>query len=100
MKTTELSFGAHGELVDLTAAVVDFCHDAGSGLLNVFAPHSTLGLALIQIGDGSGEDVLAAIKRLLPRDIDYAHIEKYEGHGADNVVPVPSSSALALLFPS
>ncbi len=87
MKTTELSFCAHDELVDLTSAVADFCRDGGSGLLNVFAPHSTLGLALIQLGDGSGDDVLAAIKRLVPRDIDYAHKEKYDGHGADHIVP-------------
>jgi thiamine pyrophosphate-dependent acetolactate synthase large subunit-like protein len=54
--------------VDLTDAVTAFCGPLGDGLVNVFAPHATVGLALIEVGAGSEPDLEAALERLLPRE--------------------------------
>ena len=79
--------------VDLTDAVAAFCRPLGDGLVNVFAPHATVGLALIEVGAGSEPDLEAALERLLPRDERYVHRHGSPGHGADHLVP-------ALLSPS
>jgi secondary thiamine-phosphate synthase enzyme len=86
------------QIVDLTELARWFCTDtvAREGLLNVFAPHSTVGLALVHVDDGSGADLLAALDRLLPRDVDYAHRERSPGHGADHLVPALLSPSLVI----
>ena len=74
--------------MDLTNDLKTFAADAGTdGLLHVFAPHATAGLALMETGSGSEEDLVAAIGRLLPRDHDYAHSHGSPGHGRDHVIP-------------
>ena len=73
---------------DLTRDLTEFARDAGTdGLAHVFAPHATAGLALMETGSGSEDDLAAAIERLLPRDQAYAHSHGSPGHGADHVVP-------------
>lgn len=84
------------QLVDLTAEVRRFCEGRGDGLLNVFVPHSTVGLALVQTAAGAADDLLEAIERLIPRDIDYAHKEKSVGHGADHILPALFSPSLVI----
>ncbi len=96
MHTQEARVRTTGQATDITPLIREFCARLGDGLLNVFAPHSTVGLALAQIGDGSGDDILAAFQRLLPRDIEYAHREKASGHGADHVVPVLACPSLTI----
>lgn len=74
-------------IVDLTSAVHDFCAGRGDGLVNVFVPHATAGIAVIETGAGSDDDLLDALERLLPRDDRYRHAHGSPGHGADHVLP-------------
>jgi secondary thiamine-phosphate synthase enzyme len=83
-------------LVDLTAQVEAFARGRGDGLLHVFAPHATAGLALIETGSGSEADLEAVLGRLLPRDERYEHRHGAPGHGADHVLPALVSPSLVL----
>lgn len=75
-------------IVDLTDAVRAFCAaQGGDGLVNVFVPHATAGLAVIETGAGSDDDLVDALQRLLPRDDRYRHAHGSPGHGADHVLP-------------
>ena len=73
--------------VDLTDAVRSFCAGRGDGLCNVFAPHATAGVAIIETGARSDDDLVDALERLLPRDDRYRHAHGSPGHGADHVLP-------------
>jgi secondary thiamine-phosphate synthase enzyme len=82
-------------IIDLTGELERFCAHLGDGLVNVFVPHATAGLALLEVGSGSEDDLEEALRRLLPRDDRYHHRHGSEGHGADHVVPAfvsPSTS--------
>lgn len=97
MRTEELSLRTGDRhLVDLTSEVVDFCRGEGDGLVHVFAPHATAGLALMELGAGSEPDVEEMLERLLPRDDRYTHRHGSPGHGADHVLPVLVSPSLVL----
>jgi secondary thiamine-phosphate synthase enzyme len=74
-------------IVDLTSAVRRFCASQGAGLCNVFVPHATAGVAIIETGAGSDDDLLDTLERLLPRDDRYRHAHGSPGHGADHVLP-------------
>lgn len=80
---------ASRRIVDLTSAVLDFCASQGTadGLCNVFVPHATAGIAIIETGAGSDDDLVDALQRLLPRDDRYRHAHGSPGHGADHVLP-------------
>jgi secondary thiamine-phosphate synthase enzyme len=75
-------------IIDLTAEVRAFCAGRGDGLLSVFAPHATAGVAVMETGAGSEPDAEAMLERLLPRDDRYRHAHGSAGHGADHVLPV------------
>lgn len=76
------------QVVDLTREVRAFCEGKGDGLLSVFVPHSTAGVAIIEMGSGSDADLVAAMQRLLPRDDSYyGHSHGSRGHGADHLLP-------------
>lgn len=75
------------QLLDVTSTVADFVAAEDDGLVHLFLPHATAGLALFELGAGSGPDVLDAVARLLPRDADYRHRHGSPGHGADHVLP-------------
>jgi secondary thiamine-phosphate synthase enzyme len=98
MDSTELQLDtADRELVDLTAEVAAFCRDRGDGLVHVFAPHATAGLALMELGAGSDADLLDVLKTgLLPRDDRYRHAHGSPGHGADHLVPALIAPFLVL----
>lgn len=83
-------------VTDLTGAAGDFCRDKGDGLLNVFAPHATAGLALIELGSGSESDLGDLLERVLPRDDRYRHRHGSVGHGADHVLPAIVSPSLCV----
>ena len=83
-------------IIDLTAEVWRFCADRGDGLCNVFAPHATAGVAVMETGAGSEPDALAALERLLPRDDRYGHAHGSPGHGADHVLPVLVAPSVTL----
>ena len=83
-------------VVDITNRVVDFCRDQGDGLVNIFLPHATAGLALMETGSGAEEDLLATLERLLPRTDSYLHRHGSPGHGADHVLPAFLSPSLTI----
>jgi secondary thiamine-phosphate synthase enzyme len=88
VETTELTVRTGETLVtDLTADVANFCAAKGDGLLNVFVPHATAGVALMETGSGSEDDLAGAIDRLLPTDDRYRHRHGSPGHGRDHVLP-------------
>jgi secondary thiamine-phosphate synthase enzyme len=74
-------------VADLTDEVAGFCRSRGDGLVSVFVPHATAGVAIIETGAGSDEDLLAALGDLLPRDGRWRHRHGSPGHGADHVLP-------------
>ena len=76
-------------IVDLTSQVRDFCasQHGSDGLCNVFVPHATAGVAGIETGAGSDDDLVDTLERLLPRDDRYRHAHGSPGHGADHVLP-------------
>ena len=74
-------------IVDLTDAVRSFCGEHADGLCNVFVPHATAGVAIIETGAGSDDDLVDTLERLLPRDDRYRHAHGSPGHGADHVLP-------------
>src|SRR5437763_12187095 len=97
MDTTELTLDMSGrQLADLTDGVVRFCEGKGDGLVHVFAPHATAGLALMETGSGSEADLAELLERLLPRDDRYQHRHGSPGHGADHLLPVLVSPSLVL----
>jgi secondary thiamine-phosphate synthase enzyme len=95
--TAELEVASGSDLVtDLTPTVATFCSGRGNGLLNVFVPHATAGVALIETGSGTEWDLAATIDRLLPRDVRYAHSHGSPGHGRDHVLPAFVSPSITL----
>lgn len=80
--------GSEPTVVDLTHECARFVADRGDGLLSVFIPHATAGVAIIEVGAGSDRDLLAAIDDLLPaRSEKWNHQHGAPGHGRDHVVP-------------
>jgi secondary thiamine-phosphate synthase enzyme len=83
--------------VDITGQVRAFAREAGGdGLVHVFLPHATAGVALMETGSGSERDLDDALERLLPRDDRYAHRHGSVGHGGDHLLPVFVSPSLML----
>ena len=72
---------------DITAAAADFCRGRGDGLLQVFVPHATAGVAIFETGAGSEEDLEFILESLLPRGAAYLHRHGSPGHGRDHVLP-------------
>ena len=89
VKTTEFEVDSKGRrVVDLTDRVRAFAAEAGGdGLVNVFLPHATAGLALMETGSGSERDLEEVLERLLPREDRYAHRHGRSGHGGDHLLP-------------
>ena len=83
-------------VTDLTVSLGDFCKDRGDGLVNVFAPHATAGLAIIETGAGSDQDLVDTVGRLFPRDPRYRHVHGTHGHGADHVLPAVISPSISI----
>ena len=97
MKTEELELDMSTRtFLDLTPQLRAFADGLGDGLINVFVPHATAGLALMEAGSGSEQDLEAAIDRLLPRDDRYVHAHGPPGHGADHVLPAFVAPSLVI----
>jgi len=97
MQTAEISLETRGSQVfDLTTEAATFCRPLGDGLLSVFAPHATAGVALMELGSGSEPDLAEVLERLLPRDDRYRHRHGSRGHGADHLLPVFVSPSLVI----
>ena len=98
MRTAEFEVATAGRrILDITDRVRAFAaEESRDGLVHVFLPHATAGLALIETGSGSESDLEEALGRLLPRDDRYAHRHGAMGHGGDHLLPafVPPSIVL------
>lgn len=79
--------GSQPAVVDVTGLAAEFVAGEGDGLLNVFVPHATAGVAVLEVGAGSDRDLLVALDALLPADERWAHRHGAAGHGRDHVVP-------------
>ncbi|RLK12071.1 secondary thiamine-phosphate synthase enzyme [Micromonospora sp. M71_S20] len=91
--------GARPTVRDITAEAERFVSGQGDGLLHVFVPHATAGLAIIETGSGSDDDLLAALDDLLPTDDRWRHRHGSPGHGRDHVLPafVPPYATLPVV---
>ncbi|HSJ50988.1 MAG TPA: secondary thiamine-phosphate synthase enzyme YjbQ [Actinomycetota bacterium] len=98
METEEIRLETRGRrVVDVTERVHAFAASVGrDGLVHVFAPHATAGVALMETGSGSEEDLDEALERLLPRDDRYRHRHGSVGHGGDHLLPVFVSPSIVL----
>ena len=98
MRSETISIDTRGRRVsDLTDHVRSFAREAGGdGLVHVFAPHATAGLALMETGSGSEADLDELLARILPRDDRYVHRHGSEGHGGDHLFPVLVSPSLTV----
>ncbi|WP_306368410.1 secondary thiamine-phosphate synthase enzyme YjbQ [Nocardiopsis sp. CC223A] len=84
----ELHTGGSESITDITRQCDEFVADnGGDGLLNVFVPHSTAGVAIIELGAGSDDDLLANLDDLFPADDRWRHEHGTRGHGRSHVMP-------------
>ena len=89
-RTFRVHTGGRDGVHDITAQCADFARDAsegGDGLLHVFVPHATAGLALMELGAASDADLLSTLARLLPADDRWRHAHGSPGHGRSHVLP-------------
>ncbi|MFD9705382.1 YjbQ family protein [Lentzea sp. NPDC059081] len=102
MRSEEIQVRTGDEEVvhDLTRDCQRFLEDeTGDGLLHVWVPHATAGVAIIETGAGSDDDLLTALERVLPRDVRWRHRHGTPGHGRDHVMPafVPPYATIPVL---
>jgi secondary thiamine-phosphate synthase enzyme len=74
-------------VLDVTDDCASFVSGEGDGLLHVFVPHATAGIAILETGAGSDDDLLAALRDLLPADDRWRHQHGTPGHGRSHVMP-------------
>jgi secondary thiamine-phosphate synthase enzyme len=92
MKTTtfEVHTGRSPVVHDITRQCSQFARESahdGDGLLHVFVPHATAGVAILELGASSDTDLLAALDELLPEDDRWRHAHGSRGHGRSHVLP-------------
>jgi secondary thiamine-phosphate synthase enzyme len=100
----DVKTGSTEVVFDLTSRCEQFvtaeAHQAkGDGLLHVFVPHATAGIAILETGAGSDTDLLAVLEQLLPRDFGWQHRHGSPGHGRDHVLPalIPPYATIPVL---
>ncbi|GGY46394.1 secondary thiamine-phosphate synthase enzyme YjbQ [Streptomyces omiyaensis] len=89
-RVLSLTTGARETVTDLTRACETFLTETAvgrDGLLNLFVPHATAGLAVLETGAGSDSDLLSTLHHLLPADDRWQHRHGTPGHGRDHVLP-------------
>jgi len=79
--------GTSPSVRDITREAAEFVAGRGDGLLHVFVPHATAGIAIIETGAGSDDDLLTALDGVLPADGRWRHRHGSPGHGRDHVTP-------------
>ena len=79
--------GSSDTVLDLTADATAYVDGRGDGLLHLFVPHATAGIAILETGAGSDEDLLSALGELLPADDRWRHRHGSRGHGRSHVMP-------------
>ena len=97
--TREYHTGDREVVLDLTRDCAEFVTGLGDGLLSLFVPHATAGIAIIETGAGSDDDLLAALGDLLPADDRWRHRHGSPGHGRSHVMPaiVPPQATVPVL---
>ena len=100
----DVATGGTEVVFDLTSRCEQFvateAHQAqGDGLLHLFVPHATAGIAILETGAGSDTDLLAVLEELLPRDFGWRHRHGTPGHGRDHVLPalIPPYASIPVL---
>ncbi|KAF4409897.1 MULTISPECIES: YjbQ family protein [Streptomyces] len=101
-RTIDVSTGSSETVRDLTGDCEEFLRTGArgrDGLLHVFVPHATAGIAVLETGAGSDDDLLAALRDLLPADDRWRHRHGSPGHGRDHVLPalVPPHATLPVI---
>ena len=99
MNSEELTVqtGGRAGVFDITADVARFVGGHGEGLLSVFVPHATAGVAVIEVGAGSDHDLIASIDTLLPAEQGrWRHEHGSPGHGRDHVLPAFVSPSVTI----
>jgi secondary thiamine-phosphate synthase enzyme len=86
-ETRSYHTGGRETVLDLTADCASYAAGRGDGLLHVFVPHATAGIAILETGAGSDDDLLAALGDLLPADDRWRHRHGSPGHGRSHVMP-------------
>jgi secondary thiamine-phosphate synthase enzyme len=85
--TISVSTGSQDSVVDITGHCADFARGQDDGLLHVFVPHATAGIAILETGAGSDDDLVTALADLLPADDRWRHRHGSPGHGRSHVLP-------------
>ena len=88
--------GDQAAVVDISERVMAFVRGKGDGLVNVFVPHATCGVAMIETGAGSDHDLLTALDDVLPKDDRWMHRHGSYGHGRDHVMPAFVSPSVSI----
>ncbi|AJZ84810.1 hypothetical protein ADL28_43645 [Streptomyces violaceusniger] len=101
-RTLHVTTGSTETVADLTADCEAYLREVaggGDGLLNIFVPHATAGIAILETGAGSDTDLLLALRELLPADDRWRHRHGSPGHGRDHVLPalVPPDATLPVI---
>jgi secondary thiamine-phosphate synthase enzyme len=98
-QTIDLRTGASEQVLDFTRQCSEYAEGRGDGLLHVFVPHATAGIAILETGAGSDDDLLAALADLLPADDRWRHRHGSPGHGRSHVLPafVPPYATVPVL---
>jgi secondary thiamine-phosphate synthase enzyme len=86
-ETITITTGREPRVQDLTDDCAGFVEREQDGLLHVFVPHATAGVAILETGAGSDQDLLAVLDDVLPRDERWRHRHGSKGHGRDHVLP-------------
>ena len=91
--------GGREAVLDVTDDCSAYVAGRGDGLLHLFVPHATAGLAILETGAGSDDDLLAALRDLLPADDRWRHRHGSPGHGRSHVMPalVPPYATVPVL---
>ncbi|HEX2173170.1 MAG TPA: YjbQ family protein [Dehalococcoidia bacterium] len=92
----EVTTGRTPAVVDLTSRINAALSGRGDGLVHVFLPHATAGLAVMEVASGSEPDLLDRLIDLLPPTVPYHHRHGTPGHGRDHVLPAIIPPALVL----
>ena len=95
----DLRTGDREVVLDITDRCAAFVSGRPDGLLHVFVPHATAGIAILETGAGSDDDLLAALADLLPADDRWQHRHGSRGHGRSHVMPalVPPYATVPVL---
>jgi len=98
VRSEVITIDTRGRLVnDITDRVQAFAREAeADGLVHLFLPHATAGLALMETGSGSEGDLEEVLARMLPRDDRYSHRHGSTGHGGDHLLPLFVAPSLTI----